>query len=472
MTAPISPTHVDISFNLTGASLVPSNRSVPALIHENALGGARLQGPFTQASDVVDFGHASGSPPHLWAQALTSQTPRCGQFYIAKRLAGDADNAEAAAAANAENTGAVYCWQEETRDANEILALAGWVESNGKLGLTQASDASLLVTTGSVWTAIVGGTPTDGNYDLIFTGFGLTSPVTVTTTRAGGTPTDNDALATQIDVDVEGTAALDDIVADIEVTGSNVAITLNENLANGTITSSAPAPGTLVVTRGDADVGSLLRAANYSRTALVYHAVDTEFLDGAWAGRCLAFDLDQAKDTWAYKHLNGITASNLTSVEAAALRGQNVNYFSNHVTSSGNSIQAFTAQGWTSAGDPSAGRPIDITTTIDHATARYEESILGVLLNGNMAGFDNAGINRFRTAISRTNTALVNSGHYIPFVVPDGETNAGELTPLITVPSLASTSSAQRSARSVSIQNLVYLRNGIERVVFAVEGRQ
>lgn len=97
--------------------------------------------------------------------------------------------------------------------------------------------------------ATFAGTATNGNYRTIFTGFGLGSPVTITTTRAAGVPADNNALAAQHATDI--TALIATTLAGVVQTATNpggfplVIIRVNGGLAAGTITHEAPSPGTL-----------------------------------------------------------------------------------------------------------------------------------------------------------------------------------------------------------------------------------
>lgn len=96
-----------------------------------------------------------------------------------------------------------------------------------------------------------GGAPTNGNYSSTFDGAGLVSPVTVTTDRAAGVPTDNDALATQHAADILAQAGvsgpLENVVLDATAVGARVVVRIDGTLGEAIVTNSAPSPGTLEV---------------------------------------------------------------------------------------------------------------------------------------------------------------------------------------------------------------------------------
>lgn len=464
--------YVDVNVTPEGTGPQPAGFGVPMFLYEHALDSARLAGPFNSAQAVLDEGHASGSPPHLWAQALMSQSPRVSSFYVGRRDAGDANAGDAFGAVLAANTSAWYCAMQERRDDQDILDFAAAVNSATypKLSLVQSNAASLLAGIGPSYSAQIGGVPADGNYDLVFTGFGLVSPVTVTTPRVGGVPASNDDIAAAMDAALDTAAAgsLGGVLAEVSSAGDTASFRIADGLATGTITPAQPAGASIDVTLTDGDVASRLFDLNYTRTALAYHPLDTEFLDAAWASRCLSFDLDQRKGSWAFKRLSGITGTNLTDTQIAALRAVNANYFAPAVLSSGVPVQPFTAQGWTGFGDAGAGRRIDRTTTQDWAQARLQEALFGVLLRETHGvGFDDAGINRFvASGMGVIAGRGVRAGHFTPFVIPEGEDRAGERTPLIDAPRVRETTTVERTNRSLAMTAIAYERSIIERVIF------
>lgn len=472
--------YVSVNVSLTADPVGAAGFGVPAFLHtQDAVGpSTRVHGPFTSVAGVTDFGYAAGSPPAVWAAAVLAAQPRAQSFYIIRGDTGDADISESLDAAVAEEPSAFYGVEMESRDDDDIELLAAWLETQRKIGVAQSNAASLLAGTGRAYTATFAGTPADGTYRLTFTGFGLGAPVNVDVVRAGGVPASNNALATALDAALVTAAAgsLNTVLVDasIESATNVVSFRLIDGLATGTITVTDPeSPNGLAVASTDADIGSVLFGAQYTRCALLYHPTDAEYLDAAWMSRCLAFDLDVKKGNWAMKRLPGFTGANLSDAEVTALRAVNCNYFSTATMTSGTQVAAFTAQGWMPSGSAAAGRRIDITTSIDYAHARFEEALTNtLLLDPHGIGFDNAGINRFAASASDVMRRCVRAGHFIPFQVPEGEDQEGVLTPYVRVPTYRDVVAADRTARTLRFQALAYLRESIERVVFDVEVRR
>ena len=474
--------YVQVSVSLAGTGVQPAGFGPIMFQHEHALESARLAGPFTSAQGVLDAGHASGSAPHVAAQAVFAQQPRVTQLYIGRQDSGDVDAGVAFDAILAANPGAWYGALLDSRDEAEQLAWAAALNAASfpKIGLLQSNAASLLLGEGPAYTNTIGGTEDDGDYDLIFTGFGLVSPVTVTIARTAGSPADNEALAeaqalelaTQADTggdleDILDLDSIDDSVAE------SVSFKILDGLASGTITTSQPSGATQTVVLDDADLGSRMFDLGYLRTALLYHPTDTDRVDAAWMSRCLAFNLDQRKGVWSYKRLNGVEATNLTDAQVTQLRDVNANYFSPAVMSAGNTVQAFTAQGWVSGGSAGAGRRIDVTTSLDWAKARIEEAFANVLLRETHGvPYTDAGINRFAAALRGVFTTGLSASHFVAFQVPEGESDEGLNTPAIIVPRLSETTTTERETRTLTFRAIAYLGSFIEKVVFDVEIRQ
>jgi hypothetical protein len=469
--------YVQVTVTEEGTGPQPAGFGTPMFVHEHALETARLAGPFTSASAVADAGHATTSAPYLWAQSVFAQSPRVTEVYIGRADSGDANLTASLDAILAADPAAWYAFAIEDRTADEIKEAAAWCESASapKIFIAQSNDPSIVSGEGPEYTITFGGTPTDGDYETIFTGFGLSSPVTVTTTRAT-TPATNADLATQHAADITTLIAttLAGVVAEATATDEDVFVVLENDLATGTVTHNTTGGGgeTLTNVISDEDLASDLFNLNYTRTALIYDPDDAVYLDGAWMSRCLSADLDQKKNIWAFKRLNGVSGTNLTDAQVTAIRNTNTNYFSPAQMSSGVTVTAFTAQGWTPSGDAAAGRRIDKTITLDWLKARLEEALADVILRETHGiPYTDAGFNRFATAAERVLSLGIAAGHLIDFVVPEGEDFEGEKTPLLVVPKLSDTTTAQRTSRTFTFSGLAYLAEYIEKVEFSIEVR-
>jgi phage tail sheath gpL-like len=92
----------------------------------------------------------------------------------------------------------------------------------------------------------IAGTPADGDYESIFTGYDLGSPVTVTTTRST-TPADNNALATQHAADITTLAAttLAGVVLSAVAATNVVTVRMLGGRAAGAVTHDQPVGATM-----------------------------------------------------------------------------------------------------------------------------------------------------------------------------------------------------------------------------------
>jgi hypothetical protein len=464
MAIPIT-TYVNISIALAAAGAAQAGFGTPAFLNDHsAVSSNRLLGPYSNLSAVVDAGFGTTSTFYLWASAIFSQQPRASQIYSINRNSETV--ADALNAAVASNPSAFYAVAMESRTDDDILALAAWTETQRKIAVMQSDAASMLDdTNGLEATATFGGTTADGDYDLTFTGFGLVSPVTVTVTRTGGSPATDTDLAAAMEIALDGEAGLSGVLNDADAVDEVVTIQMTDGVPVGTITSSAPGGASLTVVVTDGDIGSQLFANQYTRSLLAYSASDAVYLDGAWMGRCLGFNLDVQKGIWAFKSLNGIAGASLTEAQATVLRAANVNYFAPAQSSAGVNTAAFTAQGFTPSGTAGNGRRIDVTTTLDWLHARLEEAAISTLLRETHGiAMDDRGINRFSAAYEGVFETGIAAKHIDPRVVPTGEDYEGEQTPLLIAPRAALLTTAEREARELTHSGFLYLQNFAEKV--------
>jgi hypothetical protein len=430
-------------------------------------------------SDVTDYGFTSSDNFYNIASAVFSQTPHIVRLYLGRRLAGDANVTAALDACQAEDGASWYGVMNESRTDAEILAVAAWCESRFKLAMCQTTSTAMLNGTGQVFTLTIGGTPADGDYVFTFTGFGLGSPTAVTITRAAGAPATNallgTALANELDTQNGTGGDIEGIISTIvDNEDGTVVITMSRSVVRGTLAAtSAPGGATVARTVDDDDVARQLFTSQYSRCALLYYATDATFAEAAWLSRCMAFDLDEKKGIWAFKELNGITQSELTSAQTSAIRSVNGNYYAPIAPSSGVETVAYTAQGWLPKGTAGAGRRIDFQTTLDWTQARMEEALLNVLLRETHGvPYNDSGIGRFKAAASSVFSTGISAGHYEPYLVPSGNEYAGRITPFVDAPRFSETTTTQRAARTITLTAVGYVRSAIESVTFNVLVKQ
>lgn len=135
-----------------------------------------------------------------------------------------------------------------------------------------------------------------------------------------------------------------------------------------------------ILTNATDDLASTLQAAEYDRTAVIYHgSADTQFADAAWLGDCLP--RDPGSQTWMFKTLNGITYDTLTASEKDYVLGKGANTY-----------QRIAGVNITQQGTMAGGEYIDVIRGIDWLTARIKERIFTRLINAPKIPYTNKGI--------------------------------------------------------------------------------
>ena len=76
---------------------------------------------------------------------------------------------------------------------------------------------------------------------------------------------------------------------------------------------------------GTAGLAEFAKLSNYSRTAVVFHADNTQYPEFAWMGKELPYD--PGLRTWAFKTLAGVTPDTLTAGQENLVRGKNANVY-------------------------------------------------------------------------------------------------------------------------------------------------
>jgi hypothetical protein len=167
------------------------------------------------------------------------------------------------------------------------------------------------------------------------------------------------------------------------------------NVLYGASTASATVP-----TASTTDIGSLLNAAGYDRTFLMYNAgADTTFPEAAWMGRKLPPVPGSAQ--WIHAQLVGPTPDKLTAAQIGYLEAKKVNYY---VRISGRNV---TKQGWVSD-----GTFIESTVLIDWTKSRIQERIFFRMVNSEKLPSDNPGLAVIQNDIYSVLYEGVNNGGF------------------------------------------------------------
>lgn len=192
-----------------------------------------------------------------------------------------------------------------------------------------------------------------------------------------------------------------------------------------------------------------LQAANYNRTALVYHAADAEYLDGAWSssGGGMNLDVPGGVGIWAYRQLEGVPFDAVTGAQSTVLFGANANIFGR-----------LKGLNFTAKGTMASGRFIDVQTSIDWIKVRIEEAILGAFVGAvTKIPYTNAGINTIVGVLSGVMTQGQNFGHI-----------STDVEPRIIAPDISQVSAADKINRELVVTIECTLAGAIQKLILTV----
>jgi hypothetical protein len=449
--APPITSYVDISVLVEGAQSEVLNFGTImfATNHDNT--SARLMGPYRKTADLTAAGFDSEDQPEIYNAAATvwGQDNGVKEFYVGRIDDGDADITESLDAIEAAGQDLFFGVMVDTVVDSVILLAMAWVEQRNndsiKFGFFKSNADSLLNGHGPVHIATVGGTPADGTYRVIFTGFGLDpSPVNVDVVRATTPATNADiaaAMVTAID-DLIATT-LEGVVASVELSGTaGVAITLARDLATGTVTTSDPGAGpTFAVTNEDTDIYSRAHAGGYTQSGLIYTpaATGTEaYKDAGALSRLLGFKMDSpgGMGVLAYKQLKITPFTPLDPDQAEAIE----TYANYHGRKLG---LAFVWPGVTPAGVPYF---CDVKVSTLWFIRRSQEAILTLQVGQvTKIGYNRGGILKCVNAVMGV---LKNGGRNGHFLTDDENPGFG---PRIEIPKLENVSGTDKRTRVLNL---------------------
>lgn len=204
-----------------------------------------------------------------------------------------------------------------------------------------------------------------------------------------------------------------------------------------------------ILTDGAGNIAEDLEVLGYLRTSLIYHALDAEYLDGAWAssGGGMNLDTPGGVGIWAYRQLESITFDDVSGASATNIYSNNANLFGRNLGLS-----------FTSKGTMASGRFIDITTSIDWVTKREEEEILALFVGvPTKIPYTNAGINQVRAAVQAVLDRGVTYGHF-----------SGDDPPTVTAPDVSEVSSADKQARELTLTAQATLAGAVQKLILNI----
>lgn len=198
------------------------------------------------------------------------------------------------------------------------------------------------------------------------------------------------------------------------------------------VTASAEAA---ILTQGDStDIVSMLKALNYFRTAILYHAnAATEYPDAAWIGR--VFTIQPGAETWALKNLASITVVKLSTTDANTIK-----------TKGGNTFESYSQNvAITNPGKVVAGEWIDVIRFRDWLKDQIQVNMVSMLINRDKVPYTDQGI---QLCVNNLRMSLQN-GQNVGGIAPDELNSEGESVPgyTITYPRSSEVSQVTKATR-------------------------
>jgi hypothetical protein len=174
------------------------------------------------------------------------------------------------------------------------------------------------------------------------------------------------------------------------------------------------------------DIGNVLKALAYDRTAGMYSADEANYPEAAWVGRVAPETPGSVN--WKFQQLVGITPDSLTSTEITNLKAANLNFFEAVAGVNIISSEAVVA----------SGEYIDIIRGTDKLSTRMSERIFTTLVNAKKVPLTNDGGATFENDMRAELQISVDDG----FLVEDSI--------IVTVPDASDISAADKAARFFS----------------------
>lgn len=372
---------VQVSISLRNAAVVAAGFGVPLIAGPSNRFAERYQAYGDQA-EMLEAGFASSDPEYVAAGYLMSQAQAPEQFLVGRRLTevAQVDTITPTVVNLTEYTVTINGTDFDfTSDGSATAAEI----VNGLLALINAdvTIAAILTATNVantlVLTADVAGqsftTSVGANLAMVHTTANVGIAEDLAAFRAAGAIWYGTLLTSRNSIVIKSAAAW------IEANSSDIpVIGINQSSESTTASAALDPVGT--------DLGNVLAARDYTRTALMWHGTDGEYADCAWAGGLLPFD--PGTETWALKSLVGVTPDDLTTTQKNNMIGADVGQGKNvNIYYSLTPQNAITERGTMSSGDW-----IDVIRTIDWLKARISEAIANVLLTLPKVPFDDDGI--------------------------------------------------------------------------------
>lgn len=488
---------VAVTLTVGGAAVDRFSFGRPLGVFEHVITANRQDGPYSSAAELVTAGFDTTSEPYKWANTVFSQSPSPNDVMVGRKILAAGD--PIGEAWQVDDTPADNAFVDVTTPFNDItdndsipftpvpgvgdyfavghnekFGLLTFDFLNGIQGIDGVVDWEYW--DGTAWSALSGvvdGTagftavvadgatvvfdiPNDWARRVISTGASLYFVRAVLTMVHSTAPVLDQGFVAG---DVSYTAALTAI--ELIDPDSFYATNIDSRSDADILSAASWAESRIkffIAQSSDPDlpdgvagnIGEQLNTLNYHQTALIFHADDTEYLDGAWTGRGSALNLDvpDGVGTWGLKQLSGVTVDSINTPQSTAIWAEKANLYG--------SLKGLS---FTADGTAASGRFIDITTTNHWFETRLNEEILATLVGAaTNIPYDQTGINIIGASIQAVLDRGVLYGHF----------NGDDSPPEVQIPRFATISTQDKIDRIASYVVNVTFKNSIQSVVITV----
>lgn len=411
---------VPISISVSAAPVKGGSFSMPAIIGcSNRF--SEVGRYYNDLSAMVSDGFLATDPEYLAAQAVWSQTPSAPKILVARRsLVSTPVCTLTPVAANStvyrvfvQNTLASYTSDSSATVAEICTGLKSAIDALALSGVTVTNNTtylSIAVTAGKYLRIKVDGTAGYCGFDKLLVDWTHADP---------GIATDLGNLAAYAQdwygLILAGSMSPAEVAAAAVWANANGKLMLHASNQSAIITTAAPG----------SDIVGVAHTANYSRVAVGFKADNGEFADAALMSN--RFTFSPGSESWMFCSLDSVSADNLSSTHLQNIRNKNGFYFA-----------SFGGVTISSEGKVASGEYIDVTRGVDGLRSDIQSSVYAALLkataNGKMP-YTDVGAVALKAAILGALDRYERNG----FLVTKSS--------VVTIPSVASQSAADRAAR-------------------------
>jgi hypothetical protein len=412
--------HVSITISQDSVGIARAGFGVPMILSATANWVERIRF-YSGLSEVAQDFASTSSAEYLAAQAIFSQSPRPERIAIGRSALPPTQQYTLAATARDSYTYTVGV------EGDGVTSTEVSYTSDSSATLTEIHTglvAALNAVAGNNYLAVLDGTPSNPftvTADAAGEWFSISvkpTDIAIAQTHADpGVATDLAAIATE---DSSWYALCTLYNSDAYVKAAAAWVEANKKIYIFDINESEAVTDASDGTQGTLDD---LKTLGYARTMGAYYPEPAAMMAAAWMGRVLP--LEPGSETWKFKSLAGVGATNLTSTQRT-----------NVVNRNANSIETVAGVKVTFNGTTSDGDFLDVQRGLDWLEDDMSVRVMGMLAGLDKVPYTDAGVALIQAQVIASLQSAVAKGIL-----------TSDPAPVVTVPKVANVSPSDKAAR-------------------------